>query len=364
MTTHFRLNPDRLVQLATDLEAVYSDDLRGVVLGLRRVEAGLSEAWVGPSYEAFGALHGGWIGRLEAIGQDLPRVAAFLRAAADEYRRLDAERRAAVPGFRPGSGSAGLPSQASGRGAWSEPPPEQNMGWAFKVRILPPLVDAAQAQQIYDAMRTASWDADPEPDIPWGYTLDGCYARAAKMDELMQTQFDVSPWKVWAFVVSGDLRLNPGKPTEYDERYSAHGRETSQPANWVYHVAPVVRVPKPDGSRGYDWVVIDPSIATGPVTVRVWRDLMRTNGLLAEDINLRITPPGRAPQYRAAGVSGTGSGYWPGADPAIGVDAHRDWTLEYYSFCDENDLICERDRNGNPGYVDPITGKFITYPLP
>lgn len=120
MTAQFRLNPDELDRIAAELDAVHAGDCRQAVSGLRRVNEAIAGAWIGGSSQAFDALHAGWITRLELIGQDLSKVAVFLRAAADEYRKRDAERLAAMFVPHAGRGTPGLSPRASATGRYMD----------------------------------------------------------------------------------------------------------------------------------------------------------------------------------------------------------------------------------------------------
>jgi hypothetical protein len=101
------------------------------------VNDAIAGAWTGGSSQAFNTLHGSWIKRLEVIGHDLPKIATFLRAAADEYRKRDAERNTAMfsthTGQGGGHGSAGLPPRASAPGHYRDAPSGQGgSGTNFK----------------------------------------------------------------------------------------------------------------------------------------------------------------------------------------------------------------------------------------
>ena len=93
-------------------------------------------------------------------------------------------------------------------------------------------------------------------DIAWNYTADGCYARA----HLMTRDFfneGIFADKVWA---RGDFSINI---------------DDGQEINWLYHVAPIVSVIGDDGMMTK--VVIDPSVADGPVSVNQWLEKFDKN---------------------------------------------------------------------------------------
>jgi WXG100 family type VII secretion target len=160
MTTQFRLRPDELDRIAADIDAVHAGDYCQAVAALRHVNQAIAGAWIGASSQAFDALHAGWITRLEFIGQDLPRVATFLRAAADEYRRRDGERTAAMfttHTAQSGRGSAGLPPRAVAPGTYRDAPVAGGpVNQTMLMDHLTRLYGAQAAAQMYRA-----WQADP-----------------------------------------------------------------------------------------------------------------------------------------------------------------------------------------------------------
>lgn len=89
------------------------------------------------------------------------------------------------------------------------------------------------------------------PNIPFGYPLDGCYARAHKMVQLMEEKGIISG-KAW---VRGDIYVD-----------SKLGE-----INWVYHVAPVVLVQEKNGPVPY---VIDPSLSKKIIPFSQWKAIM------------------------------------------------------------------------------------------
>lgn len=334
MTHTFRLNPPELDRLAGALDDAHAGDYRNALAALRRVEAALAGAWAGPSRAAFQTHYGGWIGALERIGQDLPAMAAFLRATADEYRRLDRVRSATL-----------FATQHEQAGGAAGPTPPPGAGAAHKIG-LPTVADLAQAQAMFEHMRQANWDGDPEADMPWGYTLDGCYARADKMSDLILEQYGFRPWKVWAFDMNG-ATLNPNRAYVFGEPGSTQDDDSLVAATtWGWHVAPIVRVPKPDGALGYDWYVIDPSIASGPLLIREWTASMQAVGGVPVQIDTDVTPPDHAPRIEGQGRR-PGSGYTVFADPVF--PNYTDRVLAFYDWCDREGEFCAG--------VSPVTGQ-------
>ncbi len=101
-------------------------------------------------------------------------------------------------------------------------------------------------------------------DIPWNYPNDCCYNRAHVMaQDLKKAGVDVG--KAWNYAPDNAdaLRVNtPNDPKGYVE--------------WGYHVAPTVPVMKPDGTT--QPMVLDPSIASGPVTPAQWKAMQGQPG--------------------------------------------------------------------------------------
>lgn len=116
-------------------------------------------------------------------------------------------------------------------------------------------------------------------DIPWNYPNDCCYNRAHVMAEQLQAA-GVAVGKAWNYAPRLDqpLRVNTSNdPKGYVE--------------WGYHVAPTVPVANADGS--VQLMVLDPSIASGPITPDQWKALQGQ-----ADSNLVLTNAG--PFYRAS----------------------------------------------------------------
>jgi hypothetical protein len=148
-----------------------------------------------------------------------------------------------------------------------------------------------------------------QKDIAFKFPADGCYARAHLMVRRMQAK-GYKPYKVWSFANGDSLQVR----TENDPR---------KQVTWRYHVAPILRVRLKDGKQG--WYVIDPSLFKGPVSIKGWSKAQKKPNSQYEPI-VRVTPPGKAP-IDASGKQLPGSGYWPGPDPKVGVDAHAQATM-------------------------------------
>ena len=89
--------------------------------------------------------------------------------------------------------------------------------------------------------------------IPFQYVVDGCYARAHKMRQIMLEEYNVSCEKVFSYEdVTGFLAVDAGDCCVF----------------WWYHVAPLVTVKGADGTFT-KWVV-DPSMFSEPVSIATW----------------------------------------------------------------------------------------------
>ena len=93
-----------------------------------------------------------------------------------------------------------------------------------------------------------------QADIPFGFPMDGCYARAHKMSRLLEDKGIISGK---AFI-EGQLHVDS---KDFGE------------ITWSYHVAPVIMV-KPAGQKIAVPYVIDPSLFTKPVPYATWKAIM------------------------------------------------------------------------------------------
>jgi hypothetical protein len=93
------------------------------------------------------------------------------------------------------------------------------------------------------------------PDIPFKYPIDGCYARATAMAQMAEAD-KITMGKVYA---EGFLQ--------------AKTDSVAYPiARWGWHVAPVAYVKKVDGK--IDLMVFDPSLFNKPVGIDEWKSKM------------------------------------------------------------------------------------------
>ncbi len=159
------------------------------------------------------------------------------------------------------------------------------------------VVSLEQAGHVFEWMAA-------QDDISFGYANDGCYARAHLMIRRMQAM-GLTPGKAWAFARSNEEMLHVTT-------------RTGAAVRWSYHNAPTLKVRGSDGS--VQTYVIDPALFGRPVTLEAWKRAMIRPGATAEP-HVTETKLGEAPKA-ANGGTYQGTGYWPGADPAEGLDAH------------------------------------------
>lgn len=156
-------------------------------------------------------------------------------------------------------------------------------------------------------------------DMPWGYTADGCYARAHLMARRFEKLgYDVD--KVWA---KGDLRVGEGDDQTL----------------WNYHVAPTLKVVDENGEEKR--YVIDPSIMDGPVPVEEWTQKMAEQS--GSVVNETAFPfPKNAAAYKRVALSYSNSdAYWPYPDEKLTEDQRvkmaKKTLKTYQGYLDEMD---------------------------
>ena len=117
-------------------------------------------------------------------------------------------------------------------------------------------------------------DFSSRTDIPFNYPSDCCYARAHAMCRIADSQ-GITCQKDWVFdkgwgTPGTQSSLHPhgqnGKPLLFPDETGVRS-----PVQWVYHVAPLVQVQQPTGEIVP--MVLDPSIAKGPLTRDEWRQI-------------------------------------------------------------------------------------------
>jgi len=145
------------------------------------------------------------------------------------------------------------------------------------------VISIEKAQELFKKARQRD-------DIAWGYTEDGCYARAHLMAEMFEDE-GIKTDKVWA---RGRLTI----PNGYGQ-------------TWAYHVAPIVHVLQHDAPA--KTMVIDPSISTAPTDVDEWLSTMKVD---PASVRTHDYPaPLNGVSFGRVSVSFSNSDpYWPGYD--------------------------------------------------
>ena len=93
--------------------------------------------------------------------------------------------------------------------------------------------------------------------VPYQFVADGCYARAHKMRQVIESWYGYSSYKVFNYACNGSGTLSV-KATLWSNNCCVH---------WWYHVASYVIVQVGASQYGY---LIDPSMFTGPVSIPTW----------------------------------------------------------------------------------------------
>lgn len=95
--------------------------------------------------------------------------------------------------------------------------------------------------------------------IPFQYVVDGCYARAHKMRQIMIKGYKYDCEKVFSYEGStGSLAVDAGDCC----------------VEWWYHVAPLVTLQTAHGTKKF---VIDPSLFDQPVPIDVWTSVQENH---------------------------------------------------------------------------------------
>jgi hypothetical protein len=95
---------------------------------------------------------------------------------------------------------------------------------------------------------------------------------------------------------------------------------------WGYHVAPVLHVRV--NAKTKAWYVIDPSLFHHPVTIVQWENAQKKSPS-SHTPYIAMTRLGEAPLW-IDHQRKPGSGYWPGADPGVGLHNHAVQTMQRY----------------------------------
>ena len=93
--------------------------------------------------------------------------------------------------------------------------------------------------------------------IPFQYVADGCYARAHKMRQIIESYYGYSSYKVFNYACNGAGTLSVNA--------TLWGNNCC--VRWWYHVASYVIVQVGTAQYGY---LIDPAMFTGPVSIPTW----------------------------------------------------------------------------------------------
>lgn len=132
--------------------------------------------------------------------------------------------------------------------------------------VAPPLKQSAmtpaRAEELFNILAATSCSplTSPSPCIPFLFPDDGCWGRAHEMCRLIIAEGE-SPRKMWTY---GNLRANtPNHPDCF--------------VRWRWHVAPTILVGTEFSSEVR---VIDPSLATKPITYLEWRALQNPDASL------------------------------------------------------------------------------------
>lgn len=122
-------------------------------------------------------------------------------------------------------------------------------------------VSMKEAQRLFDKLKARK-------DIPFDYPPDCCYARATEMIDMLTAE-GVESKKVWTYGT-----LVPTKPDGSNVRFPP--KPTGTQVVWGYHIAPTICVTQADGSVAE--MVMDPSLADKPLTIKQWNDIMSGPG--------------------------------------------------------------------------------------
>jgi len=93
--------------------------------------------------------------------------------------------------------------------------------------------------------------------VPFQFVADGCYARAHKMRQIIESFYGYTSYKVFNYACNGAGTLSV-KATLWGNNCCV---------KWWYHVASYVIVQVGTAQYGY---LIDPSMFTGPVSIPTW----------------------------------------------------------------------------------------------
>lgn len=135
-------------------------------------------------------------------------------------------------------------------------------------------VSYADATLIFDDMAN-------EPDIPFQFPDDGCYARAHFMAYRIAERYGININDVDKVFIYGNLEAQTS--FIYDQVTIGGTTDTSSTAdgtvNWGWHVAPIINVRQGDINVP---MVIDPSLSNRPLTIEQWKTIMNDPDAITE----------------------------------------------------------------------------------
>ena len=152
-----------------------------------------------------------------------------------------------------------------------------------------------------------------QPQIPFTYPDDGCWARAHEMCRILLLH-QVSPGKVWIY---GNLHV----PTK---------NSSACEVNWVWHVAPILDIAGPTGA--IEKMVIDPAMFAAPVNEGTWKAAMHDAGAFMVETDASV--------------------FYRDSDGVKSVDPDYSETQEALRRY-ENDLLLRIGEDGRPPYNCP-----------
>lgn len=136
--------------------------------------------------------------------------------------------------------------------------------------------------------------------ITFQYVIDGCYARAHKMRQMLSQKFGYCCEKVFSFANSGNATL----AVKADKWGGCC-------VQWWYHVAPLFRVNVKFGGFSYQiCYVIDPGMFNTPVTLSTWLQAQKNTACnTSANVSMYSIQPGTA--YWPTNYAGTTFGTDP-----------------------------------------------------
>jgi hypothetical protein len=122
-------------------------------------------------------------------------------------------------------------------------------------------------------------------DIPFDYPVDCCYTRAHVMSRQAESK-GLTTQKLWYFdkdwgTQGMNASLRPRKPDGSSVVFPDE-TGTQRPVQWVYHVAPLIKVQQGDGS--IQERVLDPSVSDRPLSKVEWKAIQGTPAGAYEEI--------------------------------------------------------------------------------